>query len=452
MTRRSLRLAFYGDDLTGSTDALDQLTLAGLKTVLFLEPPTHQQLRQFPHLQACGIAGVTRSLAPAALAKTLRPVLQLLRSLGAAHVHYKVCSTFDSSPQTGSIGRVLDVAATLFRSPFIPLLVAAPGLGRYTVFGNHFARFGTGTQGQIHRLDRHPSVSRHPVTPMAEADLRQHLALQTNRRIALFDILQLQLPAPKCRQAFRKTIAARPQVVLFDTLTADDLTRAGELIDGHASVRKPLFSIGSSGIETALCGYWRNTGKLPSQPGPLGHARPVRQLLVGCGSCSPVTARQITWALKNGFGEVALNVKALATSRESATEVKHAIRAASNLLASGRSLIIHTNGHLPANSGRPLKKQSAKVVGSALGRVLFAVLAKSAPGRLCLAGGDTSGFAARALKINALEMIAPLVPGAPLCRAHAANSPADAWEMVFKGGQVGTDKFFGMVKSGTNNA
>ena len=34
--------------------------------------------------------------------------------------------------------------------------------------------------------------------------------------------------------------------------------------------------------------------------------------------------------------------------------------------------------------------------------------------RLCIAGGDTSSYAARALGIEALEMIAPLTPGAPV--------------------------------------
>jgi 3-oxoisoapionate kinase len=34
-----LLLAFYGDDFTGSTDALEQLTLAGLRAALFIEAP-----------------------------------------------------------------------------------------------------------------------------------------------------------------------------------------------------------------------------------------------------------------------------------------------------------------------------------------------------------------------------------------------------------------------------
>ena len=90
-----LLLTFYGDDFTGSTDALEQLTLAGIRTALFIEPPTAEQLRKFPALQAIGIAGKTRSLAPAAMERELEPALIALRKLGARHVHYKVCSTFD---------------------------------------------------------------------------------------------------------------------------------------------------------------------------------------------------------------------------------------------------------------------------------------------------------------------------------------------------------------------
>src|SRR5688572_31027446 len=43
--------------------------------------------------------------------------------------------------------------------------------------------------------------------------------------------------------------------------------------------------------------------------------------------------------------------------------------------------------------------------------------------RLVIAGGDTSSYAARAMGIEAVEMIAALVPGAPLCKAVAPGSP-----------------------------
>ena len=47
-----------------------------------------------------------------------------------------------------------------------------------------------------------------------------------------------------------------------------------------------------------------------------------------------------------------------------------------------------------------------------------------------------------------MEMAAPLVPGAPLCRAFAPGSPADGLEVNFKGGQVGPKNYFGILKSG----
>ncbi len=129
-TMNKLLLTFYGDDFTGSTDALEQLTLAGVRAALFIEPPTPAQLKRFANLQAIGVAGMTRSMNPAAMEKELRPALNKLKALGAPHVHYKVCSTFDSSPTVGSIGRVIDIATDIFRAPFVPLLVAAPASGK----------------------------------------------------------------------------------------------------------------------------------------------------------------------------------------------------------------------------------------------------------------------------------------------------------------------------------
>ena len=62
--KKEILLAFYGDDLTGSTDALEFICRAGAKTVLFIDPPTSKQLDAFPDLDAYGVAGKTRSLSP----------------------------------------------------------------------------------------------------------------------------------------------------------------------------------------------------------------------------------------------------------------------------------------------------------------------------------------------------------------------------------------------------
>jgi uncharacterized protein YgbK (DUF1537 family) len=95
-----------------------------------------------------------------------------------------------------------------------------------------------------------------------------------------------------------------------------------------------------------------------------------------------------------------------------------------------------------------LINQTAKILGTALGKVLRGALAQTKVRRLCIAGGDTSSFAARALGIKALEMITPLTPGAPLCKALAPDSLADKLEVVFKGGQVGAENYFETVLKG----
>jgi uncharacterized protein YgbK (DUF1537 family) len=383
-----------------------------------------------------------------------------LRALGAPHVHYKVCSTFDSSPTVGSIGRAIDVGAEIFRAKSVPLLVGAPALGRHCVFGNLFARMGIGSSGEIYRLDRHPAMSHHPTTPADESDLRLHLARQTKKRIGLFDILKVALPEAEARAELEKIIADGAQIVLFDVLYAEQLERIGALMDAHASHEQPLFSAGSSGVEMALGAHWAARGKLrpvTNWPDP-GAAEP---LLVASGSCSPVTEKQITWALAHGFAGVPLDTAALAEAEDAASVVSAATATAVSHLKNGRSVIVHTSrgGADPRiaataaifarRSSDRVKKSTARIFGAALGRVVRDVLEQTrAVRRVLIAGGDSSSYAARALGIEAVEMIAPLAPGAPLCRARAPGSPAAGIEVNFKGGQVGAEDYFGAVARG----
>jgi 3-oxoisoapionate kinase len=47
-------IAFYGDDFTGSTDALECLVAVGLRAVLFTAVPSPEQLARFGGLDALG--------------------------------------------------------------------------------------------------------------------------------------------------------------------------------------------------------------------------------------------------------------------------------------------------------------------------------------------------------------------------------------------------------------
>jgi uncharacterized protein YgbK (DUF1537 family) len=438
-----LLLSFYGDDFTGSTDAMESLERAGVRTMLFIDPPDAETLARYPGLRAVGVAGLTRSMPPNEMEAQLRPAFAKLKALGAPIVHYKVCSTFDSSPQVGSIGRAIDVGRDVFsEAPFVPLVVGAPELGRYCVFGNLFAEFGR-DPGPF-RLDRHPSMSRHPVTPADESDLRVHLARQTQKRIALLDVVSVERGPDSARAALDQLLTNKPDIVLVDVLYERHLSTIGGLLDAFASPQRPLFVVGSSGVGAALGSHWQSKGTVTPRrewaaPGP------AKPLLVVSGSCSPVTKTQIEWALSHGFEEVVIEASLLTNGRLSETAMRHACDAAVAQLSAGRHIVVHTG------------REAAELVPSgAAGRFLAAVVracvARTSVKRVLIAGGDTSGHLARELGVNALEMIAPLTPGAPLCRAHASAAPIDGLELNFKGGQVGPPDYFDLVARGAENA
>jgi uncharacterized protein YgbK (DUF1537 family) len=426
-----LQIAYYADDFTGATDALETLASAGLKTALFLEPPTPAQLARHPGLHAVGVAGLTRSLPPDAIERALRPAFAALRDLQLRHVHYKVCSTFDSSPEIGSIGRAIEIGHEIFGGSVVPLLVAAPALGRYCAFGQLHARYGIGSSGAIHRLDRHPAISRHPVTPMVEADLRLHLGRQTSLKTGLVDILTVKQGPEAVREAMLQQVAEGAVIVLIDALTETQIEQIGSVLQSLAESAAPLFSVGSSGISSAL--IVAEVAPVSDRPKavPMGRSE-TGPTLVLSGSCSPVTAGQIEWALAHDFAGVKLDPAAPTSPAATASLV--------DALRTGRSVIAYTSHG--GNGSTPI---AASELGTALGRLAREVIAQTRPSRLVIAGGDTSSYAARALGLESVEYFAPLVPGAPLCRAYAPGSPADGLVLNFKGGQVGPPDYFGKV-------
>jgi uncharacterized protein YgbK (DUF1537 family) len=62
-------------------------------------------LADFTDVGAVGLAGDSRAMTPEDIEQTLPGAFSQLKELGAPLFHYKVCSTFDSSPEIGSIGR-----------------------------------------------------------------------------------------------------------------------------------------------------------------------------------------------------------------------------------------------------------------------------------------------------------------------------------------------------------
>ncbi|HSK84582.1 MAG TPA: four-carbon acid sugar kinase family protein [Rubrobacter sp.] len=455
-----LLLTFYGDDFTGSTDAMESLAQAGIRTILFLKPPTPEVLAGITDVGAIGLAGDSRAMTPEDMEQTLPGAFSQLKDLGAPLFHYKVCSTFDSSPEIGSIGCATDLGQQIFASPFVPLLVGALELGRYTVFGNHFAR--SGVDGKTYRLDQHAPMRDHPVTPMRESDLRLHLSQQTAKTIELFDILQLEGHKVDTEERLKAVLESGPEIVLFDVLFEDQLSTLGGLIWNQASRETPLFVVGSSGVESALTALWRATGEL-AEPQEFEGAGEVEQLVAVSGSCSPVTDGQIERAIRHGFVDVPLDPAWLVDPEGVEKESEAAVEKMLDEISKGNSVIAHTcrgpqdprreatGKRLEAlgYKGLAAKLKGGRILAETTGSILQAVLERADVQRVAVAGGDTSSYIASQLDIRAVEMVAPAAPGAPLCRVYSEEGTLEGMEIVFKGGQMGGQDFFESVRRGT---
>ncbi|MCC5024753.1 MAG: hypothetical protein J6386_19040 [Candidatus Synoicihabitans palmerolidicus] len=289
------------------------------------------------------------------------------------------------------------------------MLVGAPDLGRYVAFGQLFARFGIGSEGAIHRLDRHPAMVSHPVTPMQEADLLRHLAAQTKLGRALVDMIALEGDASAALDRVLEDESVG--VVLFDGLTAEHLQVVGRLIDERGTA--PWFSVGSSAVSTALA----TATEAASMGTELGERDAV---LMVSGSCSPVTAGEIAWAEEHGFLVIDVSPEHAAVSAVSVRVV--------TALRTGRSVVVCTS------RGEVGAVASAREVGLALGSLAREAVAAGVVRRVVVVGGDTSCYAGRTLGIESLTMMGPLARGAPLCRACGTDMPIEDLEIVFKGG------------------
>lgn len=452
-----LLLAFYGDDFTGTTATAEALTESGVPTVIFTEPPSAAFLAEhFPRVRAVGVAGTARTLTVAEMEETLPPLFEILGSYRPLIFLYKVCSTFDSAENIGSIGRAIEIGRRIFSPEIVPILPAATKFGRYTVFGNHFAALGPES---VHRLDRHPSISRHPVTPMLEADLRLHLAAQTTLPSGLIDVLDLEKGRAHVQALLDEFVAASTPLVLFDCLYERHLLLACEAIWKRAVPEKPVFFVGSQELGYGFGAVWWKSGLLspteissdernPSDKGPL---------LVLSGSCATVTGQQIRWALKDGFANIEIEPQQLLSADDRLVEQERVIHAALVALQQGQSAVVHTAiGPTDLRTEAFEKKiadlsltpaRANEILGNALGEIALKILQLFPLRRLVLAGGDTSGRIQKHLGIQALQVAKPIGLAAPLCYVYSSIPGLNGLEMGFKGGQVGAIDYFVQAQS-----
>lgn len=396
------RILFIGDDFTGASDTLATLSERGARARLFLDPP---KAKEIEGLDAVGIATDLRARSPEDIATRLNAMAPALRALSPRFVHYKICSTFDSAPHTGSIGAAVKTLEAML-SPSRTIVVGGqPSLGRYCLFGTLFAR---APDGQTYRIDRHPIMSRHPVTPMDEADLRIHLARQ--------GLEGLSLTGRKALDAALKT-----DRTLVDAIEQPDIDRLGRRLAEIDGRQAPVLLVGASSVAEALL-----PTEPPAEPGTPPAAWERGPVLAIAGSRSSATAAQV--AAAEGYERFALRREDLGHPEDLAGRCAGQITAGANVMIHLRPDLDY--GRTPA----ALSDWLARLTGATLARCRVAGIA--------VAGGDTSSVLVEQLGFKSLSFIERAGPGVAVCRGHAPASPLDGTVLLLKGGQVGPADLF----------
>ncbi|MEI4472275.1 four-carbon acid sugar kinase family protein [Frigidibacter sp. MR17.24] len=392
---------FVADDFTGASDTLATLARGGCATRLFLDLPAPSDIAG---LDAWGIATPARALGRPAMAALAARLGAGLAAGAPRFLHVKVCSTFDSSDATGNIALLAQGLADAAGIRDLAVIGGQPSLGRYAVFGTLFA---AAPDGAVHRLDRHPVMSRHPVTPMHEADLLRHLAA-----IGLHGLTRVGGGAAG---------GAFPR--FYDALSQQDIAAAGRDL---ARAPGPVVVVGASSVAEA----W-----LAARPRPArGAAAPAKGLppLTGpvlgfAGSRSSLTTAQV--AAADGIARLPVNPRDML---EGGAACAAADRWARERLARGLDCILYlTADHLGQIDPAELARRSAEFVAGLFGC--------TDAGALVVAGGDTSSAIVARLAPDWLRHAGEVCAGVPILSARRGGRELP---MVLKGGQMGGPDFF----------
>lgn len=356
---------------------------------------------------ALGLPTDLRSVGPERALADIANLWPRIEDANPRVLHFKVCSTFDSSPSTGSIGAVVVELIERFKPDVIAVIGGQPSLGRYCVFGNLFAK---GPDAKPHRIDRHPVMGQHPVTPMTEADLTRHLGAQG---LGSLD------PVPFTSLADTSSIAQRMRhgPVLLDVVNLQDqamiaqaLTLAGgrQLLIGASSVAEILTMVADK-------------AQMPAQVAP----PESMGVLVFAGSRSANTSEQVRNARL--FKKLALTPEAMRSDALIGSAVQR--------LQAGQRVLVHLDPEADygMNPSR-LADASSWFVETVLDQVNV--------GYLGLAGGDTSSRIAARLGFRVLDFERSFGVGACVCVARHRSSERDRMRVMLKGGQMGQGDLF----------
>jgi 3-dehydrotetronate 4-kinase len=416
----TLALGCIADDYTGASDLANTLTRAGLRTVQTIGVPADDLA--LPEVDAVVVSLKSRSIEAGLAVSRSRAADKWLRGRGAAHVLFKICSTFDST-DAGNIGPVMDALRADGGEGVVLVTPAFPETGRTVYQGNLFV-------GSV-PLNESP-LKDHPLNPMHDSNLVRVLARQSKTPVGLVDLATVTRGADAVRARLAELLSKGIGAAIIDAVFDRDLEAIGLVAAQHR------LSVGASGIGLGLARALVSTGKVKPATTSSESGAPVGGAAVClAGSCSQATLQQIAKA-ESVMPVLRLNPDSIITGKG---EAERALAWAKPRLADGPVLI--ASSATPKDVAALQERHGRDVAGHAIEQAMAAIaesLVKSGVRRLIVAGGETSGAVVDRLKIPGFLVGAEIAAGVPVLRAVGAE--AGDMLLALKSGNFGGPAFF----------
>ena len=413
----ALLLGCIADDFTGATDLANNLVRAGMRVVQTIGVLATKLEAE---ADAVVVALKSRTIpASEAVAQSLA-ALRWLQAQGAQQFYFKVCSTFDSTPQ-GNIGPVTDALMDALGCDLTLVTPAFPDNQR-TVFKGHLF------VGDVLLSDS--GMRQHPLTPMTDANLVRVLQAQTRRKVGLVERAVVARGAQAIRERCARLRQEGVGMAIVDAISNDDLMCLGLALKGQALVTA------GSGVAIGLPQNWGLQANAEAATLPrAGGARAVIS-----GSCSVATNAQVANALAGGVLDFVVDPLAVAAG---ADVVAQALAWAQRRLGRGALLVRATAqpAELQAVQAQLGAAQAGELVERTLGSIAHG-LVQMGVRQLVVAGGETSGAVVQALGISQLQIGAQIDPGVPWCAAASPAAGGETVHIALKSGNFGTPDFF----------
>ena len=415
-----LALGCIADDYTGASDLANTLTRAGLRTVQTIGVPADEL--KLPEVDAVVVSLKSRSIEAGLAVSRSRAADKWLRSRGADHVLFKICSTFDST-DAGNIGPVMDALRADCVEKIVLVTPAFPETGRTVYQGNLFV-------GLV-PLNESP-LKDHPLNPMHDSNLVRVLARQSKTKVGLVNLATV-VRGPEAMRAHLADLSGKGiGAAIVDAVFDLDLETIGAVALDHR------LSVGASGIGLGLARALVGSGRVPK-----GASSKMEEASVGgpaaclAGSCSQATLQQIANA------EATMPVLHLDPDRivTGSDEVRRALAWAAQRITEGPVLIASssTPDQVAALQSRHGRDAAGHAIEQAMADIAEALVV-SGVRRLVIAGGETSGAVVDRLGIPGFLVGTEIAAGVPVLRAVGAKE--GDMLLALKSGNFGGPQFF----------